>query len=329
MADKTKYYPFLPKGSSLDSLKTVGSSEFAYTQYGEELTGAYPYSSSISAEQFYEQSGFISEKRRIYALKNTLNSYLHYSQHYAYSSSFGIKGEQSLNLVSIPAIFYGSSIDKGTVELSYYVSGTLIGKLQDIKKNGELIQTYGATGSGSVAGVVLYNEGFIVLTGSWKLDEGFQEILVYNTEYPAGAIDYARWTNWGAGLNNESNQTVSASFDLNFEGVNYVNTITMLAHADKGELNHSNNPTYLKYTDQNTIQPNTSSTAYNENPYLEIKNTVKYPYENYTGSLEKQTYISKIAIYDENKNLIGIAKLARPIKKTENRDFTFKLKLDI
>jgi hypothetical protein len=63
--------------------------------------------------------------------------------------------------------------------------------------------------------------------------------------------------------------------------------------------------------------------------YEEIKNTVKYKYENYVGDLEKQTYISKIGIYDENKNLIAIAKLARPIKKSENRSLTFKLKLDI
>ena len=44
---------------------------------------------------------------------------------------------------------------------------------------------------------------------------------------------------------------------------------------------------------------------------------------------KKQTYISKIGIYDENKNLIGVAKLATPVKKTEERDLTFKLKLDI
>jgi hypothetical protein len=326
MADKTKYYPFLPKGSSLDSFKSVGTSDFAYTQYGEELSGSYPYSSSISVQQFYQQSGFIEEKRRIYALKNTLNSYLYLSAHYAYSSSFGNKAEQAVNLISIPAIFYGSSIDKGSVELSYYVSGTLIAKLQDIYKNGELIQTTGALGLNSVAGVVLYNEGFVILTGSWKLDDSFQETLVYN---PALSVDYPRWINWGAGLDLPSNQTISSSFDFNFEGVNYINTITMLAHADKGEMNHSNNPTYIKFPESGVIQPNSSSVSYNEYSYNEIKNTVKYPYENYTGSLEKQTYISKIGIYDENRNLIGIAKLARPIKKTENRDFTFKLKLDI
>ena len=34
-------------------------------------------------------------------------------------------------------------------------------------------------------------------------------------------------------------------------------------------------------------------------------------------------------IYDKNKNLIAVANLATPIKKTALRDFTFKLKLDI
>ena len=39
-------------------------------------------------------------------------------------------------------------------------------------------------------------------------------------------------------------------------------------------------------------------------------------------------YISKIGIYDEDKNLIGVASLANPVKKTEIREFMFKLRLD-
>jgi len=39
--------------------------------------------------------------------------------------------------------------------------------------------------------------------------------------------------------------------------------------------------------------------------------------------------LSQIAIYDENKNIIAIAKMATPVRKTEDRDYTFKLKLDI
>jgi hypothetical protein len=48
-----------------------------------------------------------------------------------------------------------------------------------------------------------------------------------------------------------------------------------------------------------------------------------------SASFQKETYISKIGIYDEDRNLIAIAKVATPVKKTEERDFTFKLKLDV
>ena len=43
---------------------------------------------------------------------------------------------------------------------------------------------------------------------------------------------------------------------------------------------------------------------------------------------KKQTFISKIGIYDEHRNLVGVAKVATPVKKAEDRDLTFKLKLD-
>ena len=37
----------------------------------------------------------------------------------------------------------------------------------------------------------------------------------------------------------------------------------------------------------------------------------------------------KKEIFDEDKNLIGVAKLANPVMKKESEDFTFKLKLDM
>ena len=52
-------------------------------------------------------------------------------------------------------------------------------------------------------------------------------------------------------------------------------------------------------------------------------------YNNYTASFQRETYISEIGIYDEKQNLIAIAKLAKPVKKTEDTDYAFKLKVDI
>jgi hypothetical protein len=61
---------------------------------------------------------------------------------------------------------------------------------------------------------------------------------------------------------------------------------------------------------------------------FDIKNIITSSYVEQTASYEKQAFISKIGIYDKDQNLIGVAKLAKPVKKTLDRDFTFKLKVD-
>ena len=72
-----------------------------------------------------------------------------------------------------------------------------------------------------------------------------------------------------------------------------------------------------------------TSKQYTEDSEVNIYNTVSSSFYDYEEKFKHQTFISKIGIYDENKNLIAIANLAKPIKKLEDRDFTFKLKLDI
>jgi hypothetical protein len=101
----------------------------------------------------------------------------------------------------------------------------------------------------------------------------------------------------------------------------------MFASARKGQLNQSSNPTFLEYSANNYAA--TGSKAYIENDKMQIKNVVSSSYPDPTGSFEKTTYISKVGVYDESKNLILIAKVATPVKKTVERDFTFKIKLDI
>ena len=59
-----------------------------------------------------------------------------------------------------------------------------------------------------------------------------------------------------------------------------------------------------------------------------FKNMVSSSFADPTGSFQKETYVSEVAIYDKDRNLIGVAKLATPVKKTEERDLTFKLKVD-
>ena len=125
-------------------------------------------------------------------------------------------------------------------------------------------------------------------------------------------------------------QAMSSSFLMEFEGVHEVPVLTMFAHAPKGELNHSNNMTYVQSASNGSpYQPITSSMSFKELDNVKIKNTVSSSYPTLTSSFKKQTFISQVGIFDDKKRLIGIAKVGVPVRKSEEQDYTFKLKLDL
>ena len=227
-------------------------------QYGDTITGSYPLSASLSRERFLANHGTTdSTGSHVLALENTLNYYTPLSPHYAFSSSLGDKSLQELTLLYIPSIFYGSTIDRGSVDLKFFISGTLVARAQDIYYNGELVQTEGTNyaqtnGSGSVAGVVLYDEGVVVLTGSWDLTEA---------SYDFGDITrQGTWKDFAAGANDgNTDVSPSASFSFDFNGVKNVQTITMFAHADKNELNYSTNRTFTNYASASSNLPVTGA----------------------------------------------------------------------
>tara|TARA_R100000234_G_scaffold4513_1_gene3486 strand:- start:864 stop:2057 length:1194 start_codon:yes stop_codon:yes gene_type:complete len=326
-------YPFVTRNGTSVGFRTISTSSYFETEPGSAITSSYPMSASIT-RQFYNISATrTSSANRISALKNTLNYYTPLSDNYAFTSDgYWSKGTQAINLISIPSIFYGSSIKKGSIDLKFYLTGTLIGHLKDDNYNGDLLQVgpRGSNGSGSVAGVVLYNEGFILLTGSWPLD------LISGLDYTnEDKATRSSWLYYAVGANDKipaetdtNLSRLSASYSMEFSGTNHVPTITMLAHAPRNELNYSSNPTYIDQSSAGAFIFYSSSAAYVENDKQTIKNTIESPYVSPTGSYKPQTFISKVGIFDENKNLIGIAKVATPVKKTEERELTFKLKLD-
>jgi hypothetical protein len=318
-------HPFITKDSSLTSFKTISTTSFNTDfSYGDIVTGTYPMSATILRE--YYQTG--ETRTNLNALKNTLNYYQYISNHYSYSSSLGDKSTQTLNLISIPSIFYGSSIKKGTIKLDFYISGTLIGSLEDKNSNGELIQTApsGSTGSGSVAGVVLYTEGFLILTGSWGLETGVSRNYLNDISNQVTSS----WLYFGAGMLGTEPYTngslPSSSFNLRFDGTNKIPVMTLFAHAKRGELNYSLNPTFIN--SGSYVQPINNSSSFIENEFVQSTNVVSSSF-NTEPYFEKITFISSIKLYDENKNVIGIAKVAKPIRKSQDRDLSFKIKLDL
>ena len=325
--DKTVAQSINPKAIKSDyfsPIKSITQRDYRirHNYTGEDITGSYNLSASIARDYF----ALNSSRPRVSAIRNALDEYAFLSPHYQWTSSFGQKATQEMSVISIPSIFYGEKIKRGSVMLNYYISGTLVGTLKDYGYNGELIQTgpVGSNGSGSCAGVVLYKEGVMILTGSWSLGGGLITYLGSNTTGD-------KWTMFGDGLhkNITTHATLpSASFSIDYQGVSRTNTITMLAHAKYGELNYSNNPTFKENSNPNNGQYVSNKYTYEETPVLP-KNITDTPLTDVVPNYEKETYITKVAIYDKDKNIIGYAKVATPVRKTEDRQYTFKLKLDL
>lgn len=335
-------YPFITKDGTRTAFNTVTTSDFQDSNqfnFGDTVTGKYPLSSSIgrifvpSGAEFSTFSGFPGpspsetsaavNKKYIRALKNPIELSGELSSEFSYSNL----GTKKANIISIPSIFYGSSIKRGSVQMDFYVTGTLAARLKDEDKDGRMMQTYGLQ-SGSCAGIMLYDYGTCVLTGSWSLHASHVD-----NYFDASSTEAPTWLSFGSGINEPGASTTKSgqvagtgtSYMLKIEGTNKIPTVTMLAHAEKMELNYSTNPTFVEYDNQLTAS--IDSISYNEKPGI-IKNTKKSEYGTHVEAFENTTYISKVGIYDENKNLIAIANFANPVKKTEVQDYLFKLRMD-
>ena len=322
-ANDNLIFPFITKGGSLTSFKTISTTDFNNDfAYGDIISGSYPMSSSLSFDRFSQgQTGSACGFYRD-ALINTFNRYAIYSPHYLFSSSLGDKGIQEIKIISIPSIFYGASIKKGTCSLKFFVSGTLISELNDDDRRGVLRQTNNTLGtpSGSVAGVVLYDEGFIVLTGSWATSNHLED-------YGLPGTTQFRWVDFA--YTGSVVGDVSSSYQLAFSGTTYTPTMTMLTHMPKAQLNHSNNPTFLQFGQSGSeFLPSSGESMYAQSNKLKLANIVKTNFKDPPGEFQKITYVNRVGIYDKYRNLIGIAKLATPVRKRETDQFTLKLKLD-
>ena len=387
-AAKNSIHTYVVKDGNMSSFKSIATGTYNEADYGTLLTGAYPLTSSIDRNYiyggrvlpyrkfapnnkgatdpadpgFHSTDTYFSQSRPVLALRNIIDKYRIQSPAFTFSGSKTADPTippyltGAINLISVPAIFYGSQIEKGSVDLKFYYTGSLLDQAKDEKRNGELISTKsGSSVSGSTVGVVLYDEGFILLYNERTIDSGAIDSYTGTGSAGAGKGFQANWTYFMSHLTGSSGSQGIATgsgdhspggavrtdanygyfpsashFSLSFRGKNIVPTITMFANAPFGSLNNSQNPTWISSSNSSwKEQIHFDSSSYIEPHLMKIKNTVKSDYSNHEGNFQKQTFISKVGIYDKDKNLLGIAKLATPVLKRETDSYTLKLKLDL
>lgn len=243
--------------------------------------------------------------------------------------------KQSLNLLTYDNIFYGDQISPGSITASFYRDGEIIAQATDPNKNGELVEQINTTqGVGSTVGFVLYEEGAIVFTATSSLSSDQEPYIQPIESSTSPVLDDSKWIHFGSYLKTAAsgNPITGSAYELEFEGTQPKETLTMFAHAPKNELNWSNNPTYLVQSGDNSKSQyldETGSNVYIENENVYVKNIVSSSFSTYSASFDAVTYIRSIGVYDKDRNLIAMAKVANPVKKTVEQDYTFKLKLDL
>jgi|7_EtaG_2_1085326.scaffolds.fasta_scaffold09934_4 hypothetical protein len=357
--DKGLIYGFVTKNGSRIGFRSTTKAAFNKMNYGDVMFSNYPLTSSISKELYFSSTkrvnaapvpgkGYVSHLR---ALKNTIDNKSYIDPNFTYAGSSSVRGQWTrdldnveVGLVGIPTIFYGSQIKPGSIDLKYYYTGSLIARAQDTNRDGVLYETY-RTGPALTShtrsapiGLALYGQGFLILTASYNLGYASNQDAYYRDSADKLVTDNAKWTyfaqpvsghgaDWMAGIDRTIVWAPNSAFTMEMSGTNTTQTLTMFATAPKAELNQSSNPTFRSYT---SISSSTvGAKTYMESRQVLIKNVVSSSYNDPTGSFEKTTYISKVGIYDDERNLIGIAKLATPVRKTVSRDFTIKIKTDI
>jgi hypothetical protein len=156
-------------------------------------------------------------------------------------------------------------------------------------------------------GLLFYQAGIAVISGS-----------VFNDAADAGILNngsaFAETQEMGSGFgdtgfNHITASTIQASADgirnriynLQFNNTTELNSTIYFCRANHNEFNYSANPTYLSGS---KIRVKTNST---DNPV---------------------SYITTVGLYNDNNELMAVAKLSEPLKKTPDTEFTLRTRLD-
>ena len=201
-------YPFITKDGAKSSFTVSTKASYSALLFGDEISGTYPMTSSLS-RSYVVQAGATASHLR--ALKNTLNYNKKYAAEFDYATYYA--PPTTVNLISIPSIFFDEGMKPGSVKLKFYYTGSLIGEASDTRQNGLLIATTGSN-AGIVVGTVLYNEGFILLTASSNINT-----LNMDSYENDADMDFPKWTHWGS-YTGSSIIPSQSSYVLEFKGTN-------------------------------------------------------------------------------------------------------------
>lgn len=273
------------------------------------------YGFSISSAYYLSPSGTNKvEKNKIYKefAKMLLGSE---------NSLFQIEGanQNELIFLCIRRSQFKDEIKKGSVALTSIFSGGVSGATSVFNERvfndtaaatvyeqsirGDVGNLVSGSGVGSVAGRIWYQAGIIAL-----VPEKFSSTSSTAGNFWSGSFDYgAMATSGGHQLSGTYDTTIYSTRNrlraLSFTNQSNLHSTFFFCRALNDEFNYSSNPTFVDSAGR--IIPTSGA-----------------------NNLITRTYITKVALFGENNEVLAIGALSEPLKKTPDTEYTLKVRLD-
>jgi hypothetical protein len=157
------------------------------------------------------------------------------------------------------------------------------------------------------AGLIYYQAGVVVLTasilqttssGGGYLDgqEAYADL-----EFAGIGGDHPRAVLTGSSISGSANFLRHRIMNVQFNNTTELNSTVYFCRANHNQFNYSSNPTYTS------------------NSKIRVKNNT---------TDDPVAYITTIGLYNDNNELLAVAKLSEPLQKKPSNEFTFRVRLD-
>ena len=184
------------------------------------------------------------------------------------------------------------------------VAGTLVSANKIIVNNttaggshGTQSFTGGVT-AGTTLGLVFYQAGIVAMTSS--VFGASSQIMNHATSSHDDVLKKETIDNFADGVRNRIQ-------NISFNNTTEVNSSMYFCRLNNNEFNYSTNPTYLKDSKIVVKSIPGSANQYNEMPF---------------------SYVTTVGLYSEINELLAVAKLSEPVKKTPENEMVLRVRLD-
>jgi len=211
------------------------------------------------------------------------------------------KGSFTFNLYGSSSLGAIASTDRTQPNVISDFDGTTNFKVNS--PTGEYGLLYSGSADGAVVGHLYYQAGIAVLTSS--IFEGSTPTMDTDgtmVTSPAGITGSVSSSFKSSPINEIANALRYAYIDVDFNNTTELNSSIYFCRANTADYNYSSNPTYLSAS--------------------------KIVVKNDNAQAEPMSFITTVGLYSADNELLAVAKVSEPLKKTPSNELTLRVRLD-